>query len=68
MDNAPYHHCFSDDYIFIKDKNKDEITTKLREFGLTEFDVHPFAQENVDFKDTPAVDDMWPCDYGGWVF
>jgi len=67
MDNAPYHHCYSDDCFFAKDKNKDEIADKLREFGLAEFDVHPFAQENVAFKDIPAVGDLRPCDYGGWV-
>ena len=66
MDNAPYHHCYSADCFFAKDKNKDEIADKLREFGLTEFEVHPFAQENVVWEDIPTLD-LRACDYAGWV-
>ena len=66
MDNAPYHHCFSDDCFFAKDKNKDEIAEKLREFGLTEFTVEPFALDDVQWRDAPAVD-VQPREYAGWV-
>ena len=66
MDNAPYHHCFSDDCFFAKDKNKDEIAAKIREFDLAELTVHPFAEETVVWKETPAAD-VRAAEYAGWV-
>ena len=66
MDNAPYHHCFSDDCFFAKDKTKTEITEKMREFGLTGIQVRPYALDDVEWRDFPAVD-VDPCEYAGWV-